>query len=155
MARRKRRRGGGAKRRTSRHDKIMHQNLYEGEGASKQNQTKPAKKIDEINRAGKDRGNSLARNRSSISMGGYTGLSRGRTLDRRSQGGRPSFGHQIRGSDSGDPTLMLLNTLLLLVCGLRSEHPRRRTTAVDSRRRVRPSRRRAGGSAARNRRRPR
>lgn len=88
-------------------------------------------------------------------MGGYAGLSRSWTLDRRSQGGRrPSFGHQIRGSDSRDPTLMLLNAFFFLVCGLGSKHSRG-AAAVDGGGRIRPSRRRARGSATSNRRRPR
>ena len=87
-------------------------------------------------------------------MRGYAGLSRGWTLDGGSQGRRPSFGHQIRGSDSGDPTLVL-NAFFLLVCGLGSEHLRGRTAAIDGGRGVRPSRRRARSGAASNRRRPR
>jgi len=107
-----------------------------------------------INRAGKDREDTLARNWSSISMG-YTRLSRSWTLDRRSQGRRSSFGYQIGSSNRGDPTLMLVNTLFLLIGGLGSEHLRGWTAAIDGGRRVRPSRGRTGSSATGNRRRPR
>ena len=132
----------------------MSQNLYEGEGASKQNHQKSAKKKRrQINMAGKRSRAHSARNWSSVSMGGYTGLGRGWTLDRGSQGRRPSFGHQIGGSDGGDPTLMLLSTFFLLISGLGSKHLRGRTAAIGGR--IWPSRRRAGSSTAGNRRRPR
>jgi len=154
VARRRRRRGGRGKRRTSRHDKIIDQNLHEGEGAGKRNHLKISRKKERcrIYRAGKDREDTLAGNRSSMSMGGYTGLSRSWTFDRRSQGRRPSFGHQIRGSDGGDPTLMLMITVFLLIGRLGSKHLRGMTAGIDGGRRVRPSGRGAGSSAASNRR---